>query len=112
MRQRRKWDVQAAVTYVAEPGMKAVSEAIGVTVTGPATDPCGSITPGTPIVFDKMRVGFSAPEARKNGRGIRGGRRRRRKFARSKLPRMAIHGTVPGGTTHCVGWPVTFAISS
>jgi len=45
------------VTYVAEPGMKAVSEVISVTVTGPATDPCGSITPGTPIVFDKMRVG-------------------------------------------------------
>jgi hypothetical protein len=25
-------------------------------------------------VFDKMRVGFSPPEARENGRGIRGGR--------------------------------------
>ena len=46
------------MTYVAEPGMKAVSEVISVTVTGPATDPCGSITPGTPIVFDKMRVGY------------------------------------------------------
>ena len=73
-RGERKWDVQAAVTYHAEPGLKPVSEVIGVTVTGPATDPCASIPPGTPIVFDKMRVGFSPPEARENGRGIRGGR--------------------------------------
>ena len=27
-----------------------------------------------PIVFERMRVGFSPPEARENGRGIRGGR--------------------------------------
>ena len=73
-RGERKWDVQAAVTYHAEPGLKPVSEVIAVTVTGPANDPCGSIAPGTPIVFDKMRVGFSVPEARENGRGIRGGR--------------------------------------
>ena len=73
-RGERKWDVQAAVTYHAEPGMKPVSEVIAVTVTGPATDPCASIQPGTPIVFDRMRVGFSVPEARENGRGIRGGR--------------------------------------
>jgi hypothetical protein len=73
-RGERKWDVQAAVTYHAEPGLKPVSEVIAVTVTGPANDPCASIAPGTPIVFDKMRVGFSMPEARENGRGIRGGR--------------------------------------
>jgi hypothetical protein len=73
-RGERKWDVQAAVTYHAEPGMKAVSEVIAVTVTGPGTDPCASIPPGTPIAFDRMRVGFSVPEARENGRGIRGGR--------------------------------------
>jgi hypothetical protein len=70
-RGERKWDVQAAVTFHAEPGMKPVSEVIAVTVTGPATDPCGSILPGTPIVFDRMRVGFTVPEARENGRGIR-----------------------------------------
>ena len=34
-RGERKWDVQAAVTYHAEPGMKPVSEVIAVTVTGP-----------------------------------------------------------------------------
>ena len=73
-RGERKWDVQAAVTYHAEPGMKPVSEVIAVTVTGPAADPCASVAPGTPIVFDRMRVGFSVPEARENGRGIRGGR--------------------------------------
>src|SRR5215469_14250889 len=73
-RGERKWDVQAAVTYRAEPGLKPVSEVIAVTVTGPASDPCATISPGTPIVFDKMRVGFSPPEARENGRGIRGGR--------------------------------------
>jgi hypothetical protein len=54
--------------------MKAVSEVISVTVTGPAADPCASIDNGTAIVFDRLRVGFSTPEARENGRGIRGGR--------------------------------------
>jgi hypothetical protein len=73
-RGERKWDVQAAVTFHAEPGMKPVSEVIAVTVTGPGADPCASIPPGSPIVFDKMRVGFSVPEARENGKGIRGGR--------------------------------------
>ena len=73
-RGERKWEVQAAVTYHAEPGLKPVSEVIAVTVTGPGSDPCESIPPGTAIVFDRMRVGFSVPEARENGRGIRGGR--------------------------------------
>jgi len=73
-RGERKWDIQAAVTFHAEPGMKQVSEVIAVTVTGPAADPCASIPQGTPIVFDRMRVGFSVPEARENGRGVRGGR--------------------------------------
>jgi len=73
-RGERKWDVQAAVTFHAEPGMKPVSEVLAVTVTGPGTDPCASIPAGSPIVFDRMRVGFSPPEARENGRGIRGGR--------------------------------------
>jgi hypothetical protein len=73
-RGERKWDVQAAVTYHAEPGMKAVSEVIAVTVTGPGTDPCTSIPAGTAIAFDRLRVGFTPPENRENGRGIRGGR--------------------------------------
>jgi len=73
-RGERKWDVQAAVTFHAEPGMKPVSEVIAVTVTGPGADPCASIAPGSPITFERMRVGFMAPEAREDGRGIRGGR--------------------------------------
>jgi len=73
-RGERKWDVQAAVTFHAEPGLKPVSEVIAVTVTGPATDPCAGLQSGTAIVFDRLRVGFSVPEARENGRGIRGGR--------------------------------------
>jgi hypothetical protein len=73
-RGERKWDVQAAVTYHPEPGMKAVSEVIAVTVTGPGADPCASIPAGTAIAFDRLRVGFSPPENRENGRGIRGGR--------------------------------------
>lgn len=73
-RGERKWDVQAAVTFHPEPGMKPVSEVIAVTVTGPPTDPCGSIPTGSSIAFDRLRVGFSVPEARENGRGIRGGR--------------------------------------
>ena len=73
-RGERKWDVQAAITFYAEPGMKPVSEVIAVTVTGPATDPCAGLPSGTTIVFDRLRVGFSVPEVRENGRGIRGGR--------------------------------------
>jgi len=73
-RGERKWDVQAAVTFHPEPGMKPVSEVIAVTVTGPGTDPCAGLAPGTAIAFDRLRVGFSVPEARENGRGIRGGR--------------------------------------
>src|SRR5580692_13172258 len=42
-RGERKWDVQAAVTFHAEPGMKPVSEVIAVTVTGPGTDPCAGL---------------------------------------------------------------------
>src|SRR5215475_6446235 len=60
-RGERKWDVQAAVTYHAEPGMKPVSEVIAVTVPRPGRalpaprSPCpcfffppcyGSPTPG------------------------------------------------------------------
>jgi hypothetical protein len=73
-RGERKWEVQAAVTYTAEPGLKPVSEVIAVTVTGPGADPCAGIPGGSAITFDRMRVGFSVPEARENGRGIRGGR--------------------------------------
>lgn len=70
----KKWEVQAAVTYHSEYGMKPFSEVISVTVTGPAADPAEAIAPGSPIEFDRLRVGFSSPEQRENGKGIRGGR--------------------------------------
>jgi hypothetical protein len=40
----------------------------------PNTAIVATIDHGTAIVFDRMRVGFSVPEARENGKGIRGGR--------------------------------------
>jgi len=45
-RGERKWDVQAAITFHAEPGMNPVNEVITVTVTGHGTDPCASIPSG------------------------------------------------------------------
>ncbi len=61
----RKWSVQVAVSYAPEFGMKAVAEVIEVTITG--DDP--AIDPGTPVEFNRLRVGVSAPEQRDNGRG-------------------------------------------
>lgn len=68
----RKWEVQAAVTFTSEPGMRPVSEVITVTVAG-GTDPAAQIPPGSPIAFERFRVGFSAPERGQNDR-IRGGK--------------------------------------
>jgi hypothetical protein len=68
----RKWTCETAVTYKPDPGMRATSEVIAVTVTG-GTDPSVSIAPGTPVTFDRLRCGFSAPERGNNDR-IRGGK--------------------------------------
>jgi hypothetical protein len=68
----RKWEIQAAVTYHAEYGMRAQSEVISITVPG-GTDPAAAIPPGTPVEFENFRVGFSAPEKGANDR-IRGGK--------------------------------------
>jgi hypothetical protein len=67
-----KWTVEAAVTFVVEPGMRPVSEVIAMTVTAP-TDPAQGIGQGSPIVFDGFRVGMSPPEKNDRG-GIRGGK--------------------------------------
>jgi hypothetical protein len=69
----RKWEIQAAVTFMAEHGMRPVSEVVSVTVLG-GTDPATGIVPGTPVEFENFRVGISTPEARANGRGIMGGK--------------------------------------
>jgi hypothetical protein len=67
----RKWLVQAAVQYLPENGMRAVAEVIEVTITG--EDPSRSIPPGTPVEFNRLRVGVSAPEQRqaRDGNGTR-----------------------------------------
>lgn len=67
-----KWTVEAAVTFLAQEGMRPVSEVIALTVTSPA-DPGQGIPPGTLVVFDGFRVGISAPEKNDRG-GIRGGK--------------------------------------
>jgi hypothetical protein len=70
----RKWEAQAAVTFhPAAPGMRPVSEVISVTITGPAANPGEHIQSGSPVEFDGFRVGWTAPEARENGR-VRGGK--------------------------------------
>lgn len=66
----KKWAVELAVTYLAENGMRPVSEVISVTVTG---GDGVTIAPGTPVEFDSLRCGVSAPEKRDNGR-ISGGK--------------------------------------
>jgi hypothetical protein len=66
----KKWTVQLAVTYLAEEGMRPVSEVIAVTVTGGDSI---TIAPGTVVEFDVIRAGVSSPEKRDNGR-IAGGK--------------------------------------
>jgi hypothetical protein len=68
----RKWEIQAAVTFVSEYGMRPVSEVISVSIPA-GTDPAGSIAPGSAIEFERFRVGISAPE-RGQGDRIRGGK--------------------------------------
>lgn len=68
-----QYQAEVAVTYLAEPGRKPVSEVITVTITAP-TDPTKDIVPGSPVLFDGLRAGVSAPEQRDNGKGIRGGK--------------------------------------
>ena len=66
----RKWTIQAAVTYMAEYGMPAVSEVISITVTR-GEQP--NVQAGQVIELVDLRCGISAPEKRDNGR-ISGGR--------------------------------------
>jgi hypothetical protein len=68
-----QYQAEVAVTYLAEPGRRPVSEVITVTITAPS-DPTKDLAPGSPVMFDGLRAGVSQPEARDNGKGIRGGR--------------------------------------
>jgi hypothetical protein len=66
-----KWLAEVAVTFTGANGMKPVSEVLTVTVTG--ADPGKTVQPGSPVIFDGLRVGVNPPEKRDNGT-IRGGR--------------------------------------
>jgi len=66
----RKYACDCAVTYLAENGMKVVSEVISVGIIG---GDLPQIQPGTQVEFDSLRAGVSAPEKRENGR-VSGGR--------------------------------------
>jgi hypothetical protein len=68
----RKWEVQAAATWHADPGQRPFSDLIRVTVLGGA-DPGAGLPPGTPVEFDQLRVGVMTAEAGENGR-VRGGK--------------------------------------
>jgi hypothetical protein len=66
----KKHTAEVAVTYLADPGMRPVSEVLSITVTGGDSI---TIPPGTPVEFDSLRCGVSQPEKRDNGR-IAGGK--------------------------------------
>ena len=68
----KKWVVSCAVTYRPEGQMPAQAEVISVGITG-GDDPALTITPGMPVEFRRLRVGFSPPEAKEGGR-VRGGK--------------------------------------
>jgi hypothetical protein len=67
----RKYAVECAVTYLAENGMRPISEVISVGLIG---GDLPTIAPGTPVEWDSLRAGVSAPEKRENGKGIAGGK--------------------------------------
>jgi len=68
-----KWTANVAVTYSPDgTGIAPPSEVLSVTITS-SEDPGTSCPPGTPVAFDQLRAGVSAPEKRDDGR-VRGGR--------------------------------------
>ena len=69
---QRKFSVDIAVTYtVDQPGRKPVSEVISVSVMG--ADPAATIAVGSPVEFDALKAGVSAPSRNDRG-GVSGGR--------------------------------------
>jgi hypothetical protein len=68
---QRKYAADVAVTYLAEPGRKPVSEVISVSILG--TDPAASVPAGSAVEFDRLRCGVSQAERNDRG-GVRGGR--------------------------------------
>lgn len=68
---RPKWEAQLAATWLADPGRRAVSEVLSVTIASDR-DPGDGIAPGSPVTVEGLRVGVSTPE--RTDRGVRGGR--------------------------------------
>lgn len=66
----KRWIVQAACAYTAEPGMKSQAEVIEVTING--EDPSATIAPGAQVEFLQLRLGISSPERR--GERVIGGK--------------------------------------
>lgn len=67
-----QWIVEAAATFSATtPGMRPVSEMVSITITDRQM-PGQGLNPGTPVVFEGLRVGLNPPEVR-DGK-LRGGR--------------------------------------
>ena len=66
-----KWEVQAALTWRADNGMRPMAEVVSVTIPG-GSDPAAGIPVGSPIEFDELRVGISSPE--RTDKGVRGGK--------------------------------------
>lgn len=66
---QRKWVIQAAVSYFPEYG-RSHAEVIEVGLVGEAPE----VQPGMPVAFDRLRVGFSAPEMNNESGRIRGGK--------------------------------------
>ena len=69
---QRKWSVQVAVSYFSEYGMRPQAEVIEVTIVG--EDPSAMVQPGSPVQFDRLRQGISAPEMNNESGRIRGGK--------------------------------------
>jgi hypothetical protein len=67
-----KHEVQCAVTYLAEPGQRAISEVINVTITS-HVNPVDGLAIPCPVELVDLRVGWSLPQARENGR-VSGGK--------------------------------------
>jgi hypothetical protein len=68
----KRWEVQCAATWLADPGRRPVSEVITITIDGGDKDPADAIPVGSPIELEGLRVGVSSPE--RTDKGVRGGR--------------------------------------
>ena len=59
----KKWSASVAVTFAPANGMPATSDILTITITQDA-NPGESVSPGTAVTLEGLRVGISAPEIR------------------------------------------------